>query len=215
MRWLVASTCRDGIGVKIHGGPAADVLDIASLGKPCMSEKIPLTGLTWDHPRAYEGLLVETAAFNQSQQRVHLSWKRQSLRGFEDTPITRNAANHDLIILDHPFMGDAAGTGRLLPLGDRATVQQLTQGNPFIGPSLDNYFYKDSLWALPMDAACQTAACRPGRLPEHGLPRTLEEVWGLAEARGLTLSMACPHACMNFLTICGLLGLRSVGRTSG
>jgi multiple sugar transport system substrate-binding protein len=164
-----------------------------------------LNGLTWDHPRAYEGLDAETSRFNAMQDRIHLRWDRHSLRGFEATPITETAARYDLIILDHPFMGDAAAAGVLIDLNDHATALNLESlRTAFVGPSYESYAYRGGLWALPIDAACQIAVLRSNaKMPA---PATMEDVRAIAAQAKIAIALACPHAFMNFLTICGLMG---------
>lgn len=174
-----------------------------------MSDKTILRGLTWDHPRAYEGLDAETAAFNRMQDRCELRWDRHSLRQFEARPIAETSALYDLVILDHPFMGDAAASGCLVDLHHHARELDLQSlSTSFIGPSFASYAYAGGLWALPIDAACQTAAVRPDLLHRLGeaLPTSLAEVLAFAERHPIALALACPHAFMNFLSLCALLG---------
>lgn len=169
-----------------------------------MSDRITIKGLTWDHPRAYEGLEAETARFNRSQERIHLSWDRHSLRGFETTPIAETAARYDLIILDHPFMGDAVQSRCLADLSTIAGLDEvLTPGN-FVGPSLESYRYGGGLWAMPVDAACQAAAWRPDMIDAP--PSTFAELRSYIRRSPIALAFACPHAFMNFLCIAGMLG---------
>lgn len=174
-----------------------------------MTTPIRLSGVTWDHPRAYEGLEAETARFNRAQDRIRLSWNRHSLREFEEKPIEVTAAAYDLVILDHPFMGDAAASGCLHDLGrfpDLLVTDSLA--GAFVGPSFASYVLDGTLWALPIDAACQTAALRPDLMENLGaeMPATLDQLLAFAARHRIGLAMSCPHAFMNFLTICGLLG---------
>lgn len=167
-----------------------------------MKERVSLKGLTWDHPRAYEGLEAEIARFNASQDGIHLTWDRHSLRGFETTPIINTAARYDLIILDHPFMGDASASQCLLNLSSIPELADSLYAENFVGPSLESYHYAGGIWALPIDAACEVAAWRPDRLEQP--PSTLDELRALTRHARIALAMACPHAFMNFLCIAGL-----------
>ncbi len=174
-----------------------------------MTDRAMLKGLTWDHPRAYQGLEAETKRFNRMQDRIWLSWDRQSLRAFEEKSIEVTAAEYDLVVLDHPFMGDAAATGCLLDLRQLPELLDLEPlSTAFVGPSFSSYVYEGGVWALPLDAACQTAVMRPDLLERYdeSAPSTLEELFSLARRHQIALAMSCPHAFMNFLTICGLLG---------
>lgn len=171
-----------------------------------MSDTVYLKGLTWDHPRAWQGLFAETDRLNKSQSDVFLSWDKHSLRGFESTPIAETAARYDLIILDHPFAGDAAQDGSLMNLQDHADILNFsTLTKDYAGPSFESYDYGGGHWALPIDAACQTAALRAD-LMDGPIPRSFDDVISFGIAGGLGLSMANPHAFMNFMTIAGRHG---------
>ncbi len=174
-----------------------------------MTGRTRVTGLTWDHPRAYRGLESETHRFNRAQDRIELVWERHSLRGFEQTPITETTARYDLVILDHPFMGDAAASGALADLSRHPDLASLAEDSVYIGPSARSYAYGGGVWALPIDAACQTAVFRPDMLARP--PDTLPEILDLARRHTIAMAMACPHAFMNYLTIAGLLGADIAG----
>lgn len=169
-----------------------------------MHDKTLLKGLTWDHPRAYAGLEAETRRFECTHPGIVIQWERQSLRGFEAASIQDSAAEYDLVILDHPFMGDAAASGCFLDLNKLVDLAEPLATDQFVGKSLESYWYGGAQWALPIDGACQTAVWRPDLLDAP--PQSLDEVMALASADKVGLAMACPHAFMNFLTICGLLG---------
>lgn len=175
-----------------------------------MTGTVQLVGLTWDHPRAYEGLAEATRQYHAQQDAIFVTWERHSLRGFESAAIEESAARYDLVVLDHPFMGDAVRSRCLLRLDDVESVRRAIDEDPFVGPSLSSYRFADGLWALPIDSACQTAAYRRDRFDSDGLPRDLAAVM---DAGPLTLAMACPHAFMNFLTVCGLLGADISGQS--
>ena len=171
-----------------------------------MRQTIELKGLTWDHPRAWSGLYAETRRFNQSQTEIEVHWEKHTLRGFESTPIAETAEKYDLIILDHPFMGDAAASNVLVNLYHHIDkFDFVSRADQYVGFSFQSYEYAGGLWALPVDAACQTAVLRPDLLGRQ-VPKSFEDVFELAESGGLGLSMAEPHAFMNFLAIAGRLG---------
>ena len=177
-----------------------------------MSGPVHIVGLTWDHPRACDGLEAETRIFNRSQAGIVLRWDRRSLRQFEAAPVEETASRYDLIILDHPFMGDVARSGCLLDLNGRPELDLPSLGGAFVGPSLESYEYGGGLWAMPIDAACQVAVCRPDLLAGQAPPQTLAEVLQVARRGGIAMAMACPHAFMNFLTIAARLGGDISGR---
>lgn len=57
--------------------------------------------------RGYQGLYVATDAYEKFGPNVRVVWEKHSLRGIEAHPIGDLAERYDLIILDHPFMGEA------------------------------------------------------------------------------------------------------------
>jgi hypothetical protein len=92
-------------------------------------------GLTWDHPRGYRAL--EAAAQDIAPgQGLSILWDRHSLEGFEAAPIAELAEHYDLIVLDHPHVGEAVAQDCLLPMasllavrgrrGDRPVARQLS-----------------------------------------------------------------------------------------
>lgn len=168
-----------------------------------------LRGLTWDHPRAYQGLDAETALLNTSGAGVVIQWEKHSLRRFEEAPLDELASIYDLIIFDHPFVGDAADLGCLLDLKRRADALDLPGiAADSLGPSYRSYEYGGAQWAVPIDAACQTAAYRPDLLEHWGepVPRTLTQVLDFAQRREIALALSVPHAFMNHLSLCALMG---------
>ncbi|MDQ1512956.1 MAG: multiple sugar transport system substrate-binding protein [Microbacteriaceae bacterium] len=155
------------------------------------------TGLTWDHPRGRQAL---EAAAQRLPEGLAIDWHVQPLEGFESTPIDRLTRDYDLIVLDHPHLGDAvAGSGlqRLDELFDAATIEAWSAGG--VGPSFESYRMAGGLWALPLDAATQVAARRPDLLGEA--PPDWEAVRALSREAPVALNLAGPHA---FLTLCSI-----------
>lgn len=166
------------------------------------------SGLTWDHPRGYVAL--EKAAALAAAEGLSLQWQRQPLEGFESAPIEELAARHDLLVLDHPHIGDAVAAGCLQPLEqhfDSATISDWQQRS--IGRAFDSYHYEGRHWALPLDAATQVAACRP-ELLDAEVPRTWQDVLALARRPGaqasVVLSLAGPHAILSLFSMAAAHG---------
>src|SRR5262245_62089357 len=151
-----------------------------------------IRGMAWRHRRAIDPLLAASRAYERAHPQVRIAWEARPLHGFEFTSVAELARTHDLIVLDHPFMGEVVESRCLLPL-DR-TLPAMADAD-FIGPSLATYRYSDALWAVPVDAACQTAAYRPDLLERLGgaVPRSLPEVLELgrqARMAGFHLAVA-------------------------
>ena len=156
-------------------------------------------GLTWDHPRGFNAL--DAAA--KATPELGLSWDKHSLEGFETHPIADLCEQYDLVVLDHPHIGEAVAGDCLRPLEDIFTPEEIVAWErDCIGPSLKSYQFAGKHWALPLDAATQVMACRPGIVT----PRTWDEV--LAFDGHVALSLAGPHAALSFQSICAALGER-------
>jgi multiple sugar transport system substrate-binding protein len=152
-------------------------------------------GLTWDHPRGRDALRASAID--------GLEWQVHSLEGFESSPIDELAQRYDLIVLDHPHLGDALAAGCLRPLDEVFDVAELegwAAGS--VGPSASSYTLDGHTWALPLDAATQVSARRSDLLPTAPL--------GWADAVTLDVptapSLAGPHAFLTFCSIAVSLG---------
>ena len=160
-------------------------------------------GLTWDHPRGYRALEAAAAA----DAAMDLRWERQSLEGFEAHPIADLAQRYDLIVLDHPHLGDAVAAQCLVPLESLFTAEEIAAwAATSVGQSFTSYCYAGKYWALPLDAATQVAAFRPDLLRGEPPPVTWEAVIALAQQRSICLSLAGPHAALTFMSVCAALG---------
>ncbi|MEM5494364.1 carbohydrate ABC transporter substrate-binding protein [Hoeflea sp. AS16] len=180
-------------------------------------------GLTWDHPRGFNAL--DAAAREASARNaVSVSWETQPLEGFESAPIADLCARYDLVVLDHPHVGEAVEAGCLHPMEDvfgEEVLKPLEQDT--VGPCLSSYRYGGQHWALPLDAASQVMAMRPDLL-EGPPPQTWDDVMALVESGvPVAASIAGPHAVLSFFSICAALGDppavadpdRLVGRETG
>jgi multiple sugar transport system substrate-binding protein len=163
---------------------------------------VELRGLTWDHPRGYLALDALTAIPHPSGS---VRWQRQSLEDFESRPLRTLADDFDLLVMDHPGLGEAVRDGSLRPLdalfsaGELAAWRDLT-----IGASFDSYLFGGHQWALPLDAATQVAVGRPELVAERAA--SWEEARRLARAHRTTLCLGGPHALLMFAAICVALG---------
>ena len=165
-------------------------------------------GITWDHPRGYRAL--EASAIIWEKEGLRIRWDRQPLEGFESSKIDGLAARYDLIVIDHPQVGEAAAVNNCLAPVERWFPQKglLHVREKAIGPVLASYRYAGQHWALPLDAATQVMAYRADLLDggENNLPRTWTELCSLAERVPVVLSLAGPHAVLTFFSFCVAYG---------
>jgi multiple sugar transport system substrate-binding protein len=165
--------------------------------------------MTWQSRRAVDPLVASLPAFRAAHPGIGIEWTARSLAGFEFEPVEQLARRYDLIILDHPFMGDAARKGYLLSLDEAITGSD----SDYVGPSLATYRLDGHTYAVPVDAACQVAVFRPDLMQhlDQPPPRTWEEVLELGQAaqrQGLKLAIGLTgvHSLMTFFTLMAGLG---------
>ena len=168
-----------------------------------------LRGITFEHPRGVEPLRASAEAFG-TQRGIEISWKARSLQRFADQPIDELAADYDLLIIDHPWVGQVSVEGSLLPLDDylsESEMEDLRSGG--VGPSFESYRYRDRLWAVPVDVAAQVSAYRADLLDAAGEspPDTWVEVIHLgsrlrARDQWLGFPLIPVDCMMSFMSAC-------------
>lgn len=121
-----------------------------------MNSTVVLTGVTWDHARGYDCLAGASKTYADISG-VHVRWTKRSLQAFADQPIASLAEDYDLVILDHPHVGQVAANRCLLPLPKPEPAATAS-----IGGSAESYEWGGAVWAYAVDAACQMAVRRPG-----------------------------------------------------
>ena len=152
-------------------------------------------GLTWDHPRGFNAL------DRAGRQKAIVHWDRQPLEGFESAPIADLCARYDLVVLDHPHLGEALAKDCLWPLEKIFSQDDLRQiAKSSIGSSYRSYEMAGNAWALPLDAAGQVMALRPEY--QHQAPESWDDCLKFAERTGgMALSLAGPHAVLSLMSI--------------
>ena len=170
-------------------------------------QTITLRGVTWDHPRGYLGVEWATHEFGRCSG-IRVRWERHSLHHFESHPINELAARYDLIVLDHPCMGDAFSSGCLIDLSahaDRLALSRLEADA--VGRALDLYRLGGKTLAVPIDAACQVAVLRPDLMDAGGEPpKTLADARLRVGAKRFAIAARGVHSLMTLFTICANLG---------
>jgi multiple sugar transport system substrate-binding protein len=180
-----------------------------------------LRGITWDHTRGLLPMQATAQRWHELEPGVEIVWEKRSLKAFGDQPIERLAEQFDLLVIDHPFVGYAAGHGTLLPLDgalDAAFIAD--QAANSVGRSHESYVFAGRLWALAIDAATPVASWRPDLIERP--PRSWDEVLALAD-RGRVAMPGMPiDALMNLYALCTAEGeepfrspARFVGREVG
>lgn len=168
-------------------------------------ERFTVRGMTWDHKRGYDPLAAAAAEW-EARTGQAVAWDRRSLQDFESYPVENLARRYDLIVIDHPHVGQVAASGCLLALDeavDAATLAGIAAGS--VGGSYESYTLGGHQWALPVDAAAQVQAWVPGRIRKP-VTHWFELAELVAEGRA-ALPLRPPHSLMSLFTLCGLTGL--------
>lgn len=163
-------------------------------------QDITLRGMTWDHPRGWLPLEACAAEW-QRRTGVTVTWDRRSLQDFESYPVEELARRYDLIIIDHPHVGQICKENCLLPLDD-PRLQTLADAS--VGASYPSYFWEGRQWAVPVDAASQVQAWCSDRIAAPAAD--WDEVMALAREGRVTLPLRAPHALMCLFTLVAQMG---------
>lgn len=164
---------------------------------------IELKGMTWSHPRGYDPMVATAKAWAE-QTGVVIHWDKRSLQDFETFPVEELARQYDLIVIDHPHVGQIVAENCLAPLdvpGREAERAALAKAS--VGQSYPSYTYAGHQWAFPIDAATQVMAYRADLIDA---PKDWDEVVALAKAGHAVLPMLPPHSMMSFFTLAANLG---------
>ncbi|HEV2136060.1 MAG TPA: extracellular solute-binding protein [Terracidiphilus sp.] len=172
---------------------------------------IRLRGMTWKHDRGLAPMIATAAAFQQSHPEIEIQWESRSLSEFGEAPVAQLAKRYDLVVLDHPYMGELAKSSAFLPLDDFLSADLLREfQSDSAGRSHQSYQMAGHQWALAIDAAAQVAGYRVDLLEREGvgLPHTWLDVFELARIRrGFVSVPLWPlDSLICFFTLCANLG---------
>jgi multiple sugar transport system substrate-binding protein len=165
---------------------------------------VRLRGMTWDHPRGFDPMLATAAAYGSAHPGVAITWEKRSLQAFADRPISEMAETYDLMVIDHPHVGEVAKQGNLLPLDGLREAEMAALAAGSVGLSHPSYEFAGRQWALAIDTATPVACLRP-ELLDHA-PRVWAEVLKLARAGRVGFALIPINALMTFFGMARNLG---------
>ncbi len=164
-----------------------------------------LRGITWGHTRGYLPVVATAQRYRELHPDVQIDWQIRSLQSFADESIATLSANYDLLVIDHPSIGEAASHEIFIPLDKFLSEDFLQdQSNNSVGASHARYHIAGHQWALAIDAAAPVAASRPDLLEANGFeePATWDDLLELARA-GLVALAGLPLDClMHWYSLC-------------
>jgi multiple sugar transport system substrate-binding protein len=158
-----------------------------------------LKGMTWSHPRGFDPMIACSGLWKE-QTGVDIEWEKRSLQDFESLPVKELAREYDLIVIDHPHVGQITADNCLAPLdisGRQPERDALLNGS--VGQSYQSYRWQGRQWAFPIDTAAQVAAWRPDLLEQP--PAVWDDVLTLAREGRILLPLRPPHTLMTFYTL--------------
>ncbi|WP_180898815.1 ABC transporter substrate-binding protein [Martelella soudanensis] len=163
-----------------------------------------LKGMTWTHPRGFEPLAASAGKW-QEKTGIEVKWEKPGLEDLENLTPADIAREYDLIVIDHPHLGQITAENCLVPLdieGREDEREKLEKGS--IGGAFEAFRYKGHQWAFPIDVDAQVMAYRPDRAP--GLPGNWDELVALAEDGHVMLPLRPPHNLLTFFTLAANAG---------
>lgn len=174
-----------------------------------LDSSVTLTGITWNHTRGLLPMLATAQRFSELHPDTEVAWQKRSLQQFADAPLPELASRFDLLVIDHPSIGEAAHHNLLIPLDQHLPSAFVAdQADNTVGGSHSSYIYNGHQYALAIDAATPVSGWRPDLLARAGveLPRTWDDLLALAR-RGLVTVPAIPiDSLMNFFMLANALG---------
>jgi multiple sugar transport system substrate-binding protein len=160
--------------------------------------------MTWSHPRGYDPMIACSKIWAEKTG-VVIDWEKRSLQDFESFPVEELARAYDMIVIDHPHVGEITAQKCLTPLDvPGREAERSALANASVGGSYESYNWAGRQWALPIDAAAQVQAWRPDLIDEA--PMSFGEVMALAEQGRVMIPMRPPHSLMTFFTLAANLG---------
>ena len=174
-----------------------------------MNRLVSLRGMTWNHSRALPPLVASAQRFEELHPGIDIRWEKRSLHEFGHLGLAPLSREYDLLVIDHPMLGEAASAGLFLdlrPLLSPRYVEQV-QANS-VGQSFPSYELDGQLLAVPIDAATPTASYRPDLLAQRGveLPRTWLQVLDLARRGQVVMPGFHVDVFLNFLALAASRG---------
>lgn len=164
-----------------------------------------LRGMSWNHSRALPPLVAAAQRFEELHPQIRIVWEKRSLDEFGHASLAEFARTYDLLIIDHPMLGEVHRDGALVDLQSRLLPTEIAEvGADALGECFTSYRYEGCLYALPVDAAAPAASYRADLLERNSLqvPETWDQVIELAR-RGLVRMPGFPaDLFLNFMGMC-------------
>ena len=123
---------------------------------------IHLKGIAWDHPRGFDPMVETAKIYKKKNPEVEIKWDKRPLQAFADRPIEEMAFDYDLMVIDHPHVGEASRKKLIYELNNNQKYNDelsLLEKNS-VGLSHQSYNFNNNQYALAIDAAAPVSAYR-------------------------------------------------------
>jgi multiple sugar transport system substrate-binding protein len=174
-----------------------------------MTRPVQLTGIAWDHSRAFPPLVATAQRYEELHPGIRIRWEKRTLDEFGHMSIDQLAPKFDLIVVDHPWAGFAFErklVKDLKSLLSHTAFNHWSQNS--IGLAFDSYYYAGRLLALPIDAAMPAPSWRPDLLERAGVapPTVWSEAVALARRKYAVIPAFNADLFLHFLMLLKGLG---------
>ncbi len=142
---------------------------------------IKLKGIAWDHPRGFDPMVETAKVYQKNNPQIQIIWEKRPLQAFADRPIEEMAYDYDLMVIDHPHVGEASRKNLIYELNKNEKYKEqlnVLEINS-VGLSHQSYNFNNNQYALAIDAAAPVSAYRKDLIDNP--PRTFENTIKLAE----------------------------------
>ena len=170
-----------------------------------MSNIATLRGITWDHSRGFDPMVAASRQYSEINPGVEIAWERRSLQAFADRPIRELTNDFDLVVIDHPHVGEVARDEILVALdtvGRAVELEELEKHS--VGRSHQSYNFRGHQWALAIDAATPVASYREDLLSIP--PSRWDDVVDLARRQKVAFALIPVNAISTFMGLARNLG---------
>jgi multiple sugar transport system substrate-binding protein len=176
-----------------------------------MSSSVLLTGIAWDHSRAFPPLVATAQRYEETHPGVRIHWQKRTLDEFGHAPVDVLAQKFDLIVIDHPWAGfcfEQNLVHDLKPLVPAATLTGLSENS--VGQAFNSYSWQGKILALPIDAATPAPSWRPDLLERAGVqpPQTWAEAIALAQRKLAVIPGFNADLFLHFVMLVNALGAK-------
>lgn len=175
-----------------------------------------IKGIAWDHPRGLNPQLEAARMFKEKFHDIDVQWTTRSLEDLADLPISSLIDKYDLIMVDHPYMGEAHTTNLFIPLNKYLSDDDIAiRRKESVGQSFDSYYYGGNLYAMDCDSASQVSAFLMEKVKIDQIPKDWDELLSFAKNNVIGVPLGHMDMWCTMLTLVAQLSNKNVFNDNG